>query len=294
MPKSLLTNSFPMNNFWARTITGLSMVFLILAALYLDRYFFAGIFLVVLVLGLLEFYSITGTMQCEPQKWTGTAVGALIYLIITGFFFISLQHGLLVIGAFLVLTLPLLFIPLISELFRKKEKPILNVAVTVFGIIYLALPLSLLNLMNDPGGGMIFQRFPAYLTSYFLITWIYDTGAYLVGRSFGRHKFFERISPKKTWEGTIGGIVVAVAAALGLYYISEGTELISFLALTLLVVVFGTFGDLAESLFKRSLGLKDSGSILPGHGGILDRFDTIFVSAPFVFLYFVLQNVINP
>jgi phosphatidate cytidylyltransferase len=113
-----------------------------------------------------------------------------------------------------------------------------------------------------------------------------------VGKNFGKHKFFERISPKKTWEGTIGGTIVVIAATVGFYFITEGILFIHLLALTGLVILFGTFGDLAESLFKRSLNLKDSGNILPGHGGILDRFDTIFVSAPFVFLYFVFQIIL--
>jgi phosphatidate cytidylyltransferase len=188
--------------------------------------------------------------------------------------------------------LPVFFIPIIIELYRKKEKPLINAAVTIFGLIYVALPVSLLNSMNNPAGGTVFHHFPAYLTAYFLFTWIYDTGAYLVGKNFGKHKFFERISPKKTWEGTIGGTIVVIAATVGFYFITEGILFIHLLALTGLVILFGTFGDLAESLFKRSLNLKDSGNILPGHGGILDRFDTIFVSAPFVFLYFVFQIIL--
>jgi len=278
-----------MSNFWARTITGLFMVFLIFAALYLDRFFFAAIFLAVVILGLLEFYSITVTEDCKPQKYTGTILGTLLYLLITGFF---LFGGPQPLTFFVVVMLPIFFIPIIIELYRKKEKALINAAVTIFGLIYIALPVSLLNVMNDPIGGTVFHRFPAYLTAYFLITWIYDTGAYLVGKNFGKHKFFERISPKKTWEGTIGGTVVALLAAAGYYFITEGTQLIHLMVLTGLIVLFGTFGDLAESLFKRSLNLKDSGNILPGHGGILDRFDTIFVSAPFVFLYFVLQIIL--
>ncbi len=284
------TDFFLMNNFWKRTITGLSMVFLILAALYLDRFFFAAIFLVVVILGLLEFYTITVTEECKPQKLTGTILGIIIYLTVTGLFLFLEQH-ILIIGISLVLMLPILLIPVIVELFRKKDKALINAAVTIFGLIYIALPISLLNMMNDPIGGTVFHHFPAYLTAYFLITWIYDTGAYLVGKSFGRHKFFERISPKKTWEGTIGGVVIAIAAATGFFFITEGIQLIHLLILTLLVILFGTFGDLSESLFKRSLNLKDSGNILPGHGGILDRFDTIFISAPFVFLYFIFLNI---
>ena len=278
-----------MSNFWARTITGLSMVFLILAALYFNRLLFATIFLAVVVLGLLEFYTITVTEECHPQKYTGTLLGTLIYLIITCFVLFLEQHMLL-IGISIVVILPIFFIPIIIELYRNKDKALINAAVTIFGLVYIALPVSLLNVMNDPIGGTIFSSFPAYLTAYFLITWIYDTGAYLVGKNFGKHKFFERISPKKTWEGTIGGILIALAAATGFYFISDGITLVNLLVLALLVIFFGTFGDLAESLFKRSLNLKDSGTILPGHGGILDRFDTIFVSAPFVFLYFVFSN----
>ena len=278
-----------MSNFWARTITGLSMVFLILAALYLDRFFFALLFLAVVILGLLELYSITVTEECKPQKFTGTILGTILYLLITGFF---LFGGPQLLTFSIVVILPIFFIPIIIELYRKKERPLINSAVTIFGLIYIALPVSLLNMMNDPIGGTVFHHFPAYLTAYFLITWIYDTGAYLVGKNFGKHKFFERISPKKTWEGAIGGTIVAILATAGFYSIAEGTQLIHLLVLTGLIILFGTFGDLAESLFKRSLNLKDSGSILPGHGGILDRFDTIFVSAPFVFLYFVLQTIL--
>lgn len=280
-----------MNNFRARTITGLSMVFLILAALYLNQFFFALIFLAVVILGLIEFYSITATEDCKPQKVAGTILGTIIYLIITGIY-LFVEQRTLVIGISIVVILPLLFIPVIIEIYRNKQKPLINAAVTVFGVIYVALPISLLNMMDNPFEGTIFHRLPAYLTGYFLITWIYDTGAYLVGKTFGRHKFFERVSPKKTWEGTIAGAIIAIAFATGFYYITEGILFIHLLVLTLLVILFGTFGDLAESLFKRSLNLKDSGNILPGHGGILDRFDTIFVSAPFVFLYFVILNIL--
>jgi phosphatidate cytidylyltransferase len=279
-----------MSNFWARTITGLSMVFLILAALYFNPFIFAGIVLLVVILGLWEFYTITETEECKPQRITGTISGILLYLVLSRPALVDWERSIYLIP---VIILPLLFVPFIVELYRKREKPLINVAVTTFGLIYVALPLALLNLMNNKiAGGTILNHFPAWLTSYFLITWIYDTGAYLVGKNFGKHKFFERISPKKTWEGTIGGVVVALGATTGLYYISTGIALKDLFALTLLVILFGTFGDLTESLFKRSLNLKDSGKLLPGHGGILDRFDTIFVSAPFVFLYFFLQIIL--
>ena len=273
-----------MSNFWARTITGLSMVFVILATLFFTNVGFAILFLLVTILGLLEFYTITKTEECQPQKLTGTILGTIWYLL-SAWSTLWPAQGRYYLSV--VVLISFFFVPFVTEIFRKKEKPLLNVAVTIMGMIYVAIPLSLLNFMNNSRGGTIFDHFSAYLTVYFLITWIYDTGAYLVGKNFGRHKFFERISPKKTWEGTIGGFIVAILAAAGLYFITEGISLTGLLVLTGLVVLFGTFGDLAESLFKRSLNLKDSGTLLPGHGGILDRFDTIFVSAPFVFLYFV-------
>jgi phosphatidate cytidylyltransferase len=133
---------------------------------------------------------------------------------------------------------------------------------------------------------------PVILVGYFGFTWIYDTGAYLYGKQFGKHKFFERISPKKTWEGTMAGTLIALTVAFGLSFLSTGLPWYDWLALAVIVIFFGTFGDLVESMFKRSLNIKDSGTILPGHGGILDRFDTMLISAPFVFLYFFLRNSI--
>src|ERR1035437_9472181 len=144
-----------MSNFWARTITGLFMVFLILAALFLNRFFFAAIFLAVVILGLLEFYSITVTADCKPQKYTGTILGTLLYLAITGFF---LFHGPQPLTFSMVVMLPIFFIPIIIELYRKKEKALINAAVTIFGLIYIVLPVALLNIMNDPIGGTVFHH----------------------------------------------------------------------------------------------------------------------------------------
>lgn len=272
-----------MNNFWARTITGLSMVFLIIASLYLSKWLFALIFLVVTILGLREFYTVTTTGPYKPQRWTGTLLGTTWYIFIA-----TISLTLEAFSGFMAgfVLIPLLFIPFILEIFRKQETPLINVAITNMGLLYVAFPLSLLNAMNFTEYGSILIKFPAFLTGYFIITWVYDTGAYLVGKNFGKHKFFERISPKKTWEGIIGGAVVAALITVGLYYISDEIPLADWIVLLILVIFFGTLGDLVESLFKRNLNLKDSGTILPGHGGILDRFDTIFLSSTFVFLYF--------
>lgn len=280
-----------MSNFAARTVTGLSMVFLLLFSLWLNSWLFAGLFLVVTILGLWEFYSLYSLSDLNPQKIYGTVCGSLLYLAI---FWVYSSGTVLPSDSWQHLpvfaALGMFFLSFIIEVYRRQAKPLENIAVTITGVLYVALPLSLLNLMNSVTTAH-FLLFPAFLTGYFVFTWVYDTSAYLYGKQFGKHKFFERISPKKTWEGTIAGTLAAVLAAAGISILIRDIGMADWIALSLLVVIFGTFGDLTESLFKRSLNIKDSGTILPGHGGILDRFDTIFISAPFVFLYFVLRNI---
>jgi phosphatidate cytidylyltransferase len=281
-----------MNNFWARTITGLSMVFLLLFSLWYNHWFFEGIFLVVVILGLWEFYTIFTSGTLKPQKVYGTACGVVLFLSIIWcrWFDLNLQNQ----GWYflpVIISLLAFFLSFIIEIFRKQINPLPNVAVTVLGIFYIALPLGLLVTLNSHRS-VHFIGFPAYLLGYFILTWFYDTGAYLFGKRFGKHKLFERISPKKTWEGSIAGALVAMLTSVAFSYLVPGIALFDWLALAVLILFFGTFGDLVESLFKRSLNIKDSGHILPGHGGILDRFDTVFFSAPFVFLYFILRNTI--
>lgn len=123
------------------------------------------------------------------------------------------------------------------------------------------------------------------ILGFFILLWVNDTGAYLAGRFFGKHKLFERISPNKTWEGSIGGTLVTVAGAYILSIFFTNLNLTNWVVLSILVAVFGGLGDLAESMLKRSLGVKDSGKLLPGHGGVLDRIDGLLLSVPFVYSY---------
>lgn len=284
-----------MSNFWTRTITGVSMVFILLAALWFSGWVFAFIFLIITILGLWEFYGLITNENCQPQKFYGTFAGALLYIATA---LICLTPGSQNIGehpwlAFIpfVIPVPLFFISFIIEIYRKKPNPLINIATTTLGFSYIALPFSLLIYFTRPDV-LHFHGMPVILAGYFAFTWIYDTAAYLYGKPFGKHKFFERISPKKTWEGTIAGAIVTLVAAFGLHILVPDLPLYDWLALACMVVFFGTHGDLVESLLKRSLNIKDSGTILPGHGGILDRFDTMFISAPFVFLYFFFHHAI--
>lgn len=282
-----------MNNFWTRTITGLTMVFILLAALYFSGLVFASIFLVITAIALWEFYGLIDSERCHPQKIYGTVAGALIYLTS-----MSVQHAPNLYSDQLwkeflpfIIPIPFFFLSFVIEIYRKRANPLTNVATTLLGMLYIALPFSLLLYFSRPSA-LQYLGMPVILTGYFAFTWINDTGAYLVGKRFGKHKFFERISPKKTWEGTIaGGIIVLIAAAILSILVTE-LPVYEWIALALIVVFFGTNGDLVESLFKRSLNIKDSGTILPGHGGMLDRFDTMLISAPFVFLYFYLRHSI--
>jgi phosphatidate cytidylyltransferase len=271
-----------MSNFWARTITGLSMVFLLLAAMVINYWFFSALFLLVTILGLIEFYRLFSSDEIQPQIVYGTLAGALLFvgMVLQPFCIISP-----------VWLLPLVFLPFVFEVFRKKSHPFLNIALTLTGILYLAVPLGLLVLINDPSGIRLWG-FPVLLTGILLFTWLYDTGAYLFGKQFGKTLFFERISPKKTWEGIAAGTITAWGAAVAMIFLVPEIAWFDWMVLATIVVVFGTLGDLAESMLKRSLNIKDSGSILPGHGGILDRFDSFLISIPFVFLYLVLRTLI--
>ena len=281
-----------MNNFTLRTITGLSLAFIVIITLILNKWLFAGAFLIITVLGLNEFYSLVSSKTVKPQKVFGIISGALWFI---GYALVSLSPNEALnfldtgIGFFLIF-LPILFLFMVPflELFRRYPNPLLNVAYTWFGLVYIPFSLSLLILL---GNKLIleFHGVPVLLLGYFIIIWFYDTAAYLYGSRFGKHKFMERISPKKTWEGTIAGVIIAILTATGLSFLFREVSRPDWFILMGIVIVFGTAGDLFESLIKRSLSIKDSGSLLPGHGGILDRFDAIFLSAPFVFLFYIIR-----
>jgi phosphatidate cytidylyltransferase len=190
--------------------------------------------------------------------------------------------------------LALLVYLMVSELYMKEANPVNNWAYTMFSQVYVALPFALLNILAfhyDEAENTV--NYDAVLPlSVFVFTWLNDTGAYCTGMLFGKHKLFERISPKKSWEGSIGGGVAAIASSFAFAHFSPTLTTLNWVGLAVVVVVFGTWGDLTESLFKRHLGIKDSGTILPGHGGMLDRFDSILIAVPAAVVYlFILKNL---
>ena len=284
-----------MNNFFTRALTGIVFVIVLLGAILLNQYTFCSLFIIITILGLWEFYRLNSNERHKPQKYFGTLIG--IVLFITSYIEASRD----VIFPFIMVIYGLGFMVFIFEIYRNTEKPFVNIGLTLLGIIYVALPFSLLNFIAFPDltlYHLTIERYqPHILLGMIYMIWINDTGAYLVGSKFGKTKLFERISPKKTWEGSIGGAVFALIGAyvISIYY--KDIEMMDWFIISGIVIVFGTLGDLVKSLLKRSIGVKDSGTILPGHGGILDRFDSIIMSAPFVLIYIAFKfhyfNIIN-
>jgi len=265
------------NNFTTRTITGVLFVICVIGSVVLSHWAFAALFMLIAIAGFIEYARILKSGKIFLHKSSAILLGTVFYSSIVLWEFGVIGINLLLIN---LLILPLL---LIVELMRKSATPFLNVAAGLLGLGWIFFPLALLsgffNLGNGPG-----WLHSGALLGFFLILWIYDSGAYIFGSMFGRHRILERISPKKSWEGFFGG---SAAGLLTAYLISASFiefSAIQWMLIALIIIVFGTFGDLVESMLKRSTGVKDSGSILPGHGGILDRFDAVFLAAPPVYI----------
>ena len=275
-----------MNNFIARTITGILFVATIVVCFLNPT---AMIFLFALVTGL-TVWEFTGLVNDRP----GVAVNRFISTVAGVYFFLAMAgtcSGFTSSTVFIPYLITIIYL-LVAELYAKQEDPIHDWAYTMMSQMYVVLPFSLLNMLAfraAPEGIMYVYTLPL---SVFVFLWVNDTGAYCCGSLFGKHKLFPRVSPGKSWEGSIGGGVFVLAAAALVWYLTDtydmnptGMGMLEWMGLGLTVVVFGTWGDLVESLFKRTLGIKDSGNILPGHGGMLDRFDSSLLAIPAAVVY---------
>lgn len=272
-----------------RAITGLIFIVVLISAITYNKYTVAGLFFIVSIIGLYEFFTLMEKGGFKPKKSVAITAGGIIYSILTYYSFGEIDYK------YLLFIFPLLVLIVITELFRKSASPVSNFAFSIVGILYIVIPFAILNFFayhktySDIVG--IDQKYSYFLLlAFFVIQWANDTGAYLSGKMLGRTKLFERISPNKTWEGAIGGAVLAVITGVIFSTVTE-SNIVHWIIISLLIVVFGTLGDLTESQIKRSVGVKDSGNILPGHGGILDRFDGVLFSAPFVLAYLQLFNI---
>jgi phosphatidate cytidylyltransferase len=240
-------------------------------------------FLLLSLLCVREFYGLIKQTGVKVNEQTGLLNSFFIYLI---FALIALKSSPEIHKALFLLNLTIAGI-FIQELFRESGKPFTNIAYTVAGLVFICVPFTFFHALAYINGSFNFH----YPLAFMLLLWANDTGAYLIGMKFGQSKLFERHSPKKTWEGFIGGIVIgaAVGFVISLYFKELPWK--QWVSVAIIISCFGTLGDLIESMFKRSINVKDSGGLLPGHGGLLDRFDGLLIAAPVVYtyLYFVLN-----
>ena len=281
-----------MNNFIVRTITGVLFVAVLVCSFLRPQ---AMVMLFALITGL-TIWEFTGLVneraQVTVNRLISTVAGVYFFLAVAGF-----SSDLTPSAVFIPYLVSIIYL-MVAELYLKQEDPIHDWAYTMMAQLYIALPFSLLNTLAFHLTPQGYVTYDAILPlSVFVFLWINDSGAYICGSLLGKHKLFPRISPGKSWEGSIGGGILVILVAVLVWYLTDQYQLnqlgltpIEWAGLGLVVVVFGTWGDLVESLFKRTLGIKDSGSILPGHGGMLDRFDSSLLAIPaaVVYLYTIL------
>lgn len=274
-----------MKPFQIRSLTSMVYAGVLVSSMLLHELFFASVFLVLMVLALMEFYRMSERTGVHPQKITGIATGVLFFIVLFGTARTSLPMTSLLIPVIF------LFLTFVVELYRKKTEPLANVAFTFLGFLYIAFPMGLTSILVFHGSPGEKKYTPWILLGVMLTIWIFDSFAYIIGTALGKHRLFERISPKKSWEGAIAGGVVAMLTGVLNASLFPSVELTGWLIISGIIIVAGVFGDLIESLFKRSIDLKDSGNLLPGHGGILDRLDSFLFTVPFVVAWFFIFSV---
>lgn len=283
------------NNFIQRAITGIIFVGVLIGCILGGPISFTLLFALITALTIHEFGNIVSKQpDVEINKPICMLAGVFLFF---GFAYLGVMPGqteILIPYLFLIIYL------LVSELYLKKKNPLNNWAYAMMSQIYIALSFAMLNVLAYHSIGnegelshYQVQYNPILPLSIFIFTWINDTGAYCTGMLFGKHRLFERISPKKSWEGSIGGGVFSIIGAIVMAHFFPFMPISIWIGLALTVVIFGTLGDLTESLLKRTIGIKDSGNILPGHGGMLDRFDSTLMAVPAAVVYLYIISFIE-
>ena len=270
-----------MKNLKIRSLTGIVYVGIITLSVAYGSYTFLALFMIITILCLWEFYRLLNVRKITNINPYIHGVGGAVLFLAT-FLYISKTTD----RAIFVLYLLYIVGTLVYELYAKQEKPIERLAYILFGQCYIALSFSVLNLLAFPdttANPPVYQR--VWIFALLVFIWANDTGAYLTGAQLGKHQLWERISPKKTWEGFFGGLTFTIIAAFFFAHFHPQIAVYHWIALSISVVVFSTYGDLFESLIKRSVEVKDSGNCLPGHGGFLDRFDSLLLAVYAVLFY---------
>lgn len=267
-----------MNNIIKRALTGIIFVAVLFGGIFFNQYTFFVLFLGLTIGAINEYFTLIKE-KVAPQRLLGTLCGASLYTAS----YVHINYNCHKVYA---LSLALAFLIFIAELYRNKENPFDNIAHTLTGIFYTAIPFATINYIVFWGGD---TYLPMVLACIFILIWSNDTFAFIWGVSFGKHKLFKRISPNKSWEGSIGGGLSTIGIAYLISIYVPSIETIDWLIMGVIIVFTGSLGDLTESLLKRSLKIKDSGNILPGHGGILDRFDAFLMAIPFIFVFMLFK-----
>jgi phosphatidate cytidylyltransferase len=273
MKLDLSKNSDNLNN---RLIYGFGGFFLMMGGMLWNGWTYGFVFFVICGRCLDEFYSLLKADGKRPLRYFGIVAGLTIYTLAL----LIAQNIISASYAFLIF--PLFSLAFILKLYDQNDtQPFENVALTLLGMVYVAIPFACLNLATFLEGKYSYQ---VILGTFFLI-WINDIGAYFIGSGYGKHKLFARISPKKSWEGSLGGLIMCILMVFLLSNYLPDLQVWQWAGVALVVVVVSTFGDLVESMFKRSISIKDSSNAIPGHGGFLDRFDGLLMAAPFIAVF---------
>ena len=274
-----------LKNFIIRTLSGIVMVATLIGATLFSKLTFVLLLLAITLGGEWEFYRMAKKAGTSPQRFVGMLAGTMMIVAAAA----ALHEILAITAVAMVAFMILIPMPLIFELYRKSATPMANVGITYAGVIYVALPMALLTFFPLMLGNGEWKPWSVIL--YIFIIWANDVFAYLFGITLGKHRLFERISPKKSLEGFFGGLLGAMAMGFVAAKVLDANVAL-WIGLALIAAITGVFGDLVESLLKRSVDVKDSGSFIPGHGGWLDRFDALIFSVPFAFIYLVIVEFI--
>ena len=267
-----------MSNLQQRLLVGIFGAAFIISGICVSQWSYLFVIFCISIFSLIEFHNLLNSAGISTNKFVSVLLGLILLL---GSFFVS--EGYLKY-TFYLFFVALAFIVFFIELFQTHDKPFERIAYSFLSVVYTVLPYALLNYVVFRSGQYDFRIILGIL---FLI-WANDTGGYFGGRYLGKHKLYERISPKKTWEGSISGALLSLVIAFALHHFFPGFSIAIWIGLSLIIVVAGSLGDLVESQLKRSLSIKDSGSSIPGHGGFLDRFDGLIIALPFIVVYFEL------
>lgn len=263
-----------------RAITAFFFTIVMLGSIFLGAYAFTGFYLTLSVVALLEFYKLVKTGGIRPHRNIGVMVAVILFLMTAAYHFLQFETK------YLLLVVPLIFSVFISELYKKNKIPFVNISYTFVGFVYVTIPFCFFYSLGFLADVLTYNyHLPL---AFLLMLWANDTGAYLFGVKFGKRRLFERHSPKKSWEGFFGGVLITLAVSFGIFKLFPEMNAVTWAGMAILISCFGTLGDLVESMLKRSLDAKDSGSFLPGHGGFLDRFDGLLIAAPVVYVYLYL------